>query len=177
MVRGVTLSMAVVLFAAACGEAKPPASSAATAPAQGAGPQAGATGAPAHDAVSEAAASYRIVAVLAPPPLAAPKPGKPPEGALELTIEMTRPDVHVQAEFPLKVTLVPTAGLKLAKSTLGHADALDPAAKGRRWIVPVTGEIAKEKVVATARFAICKESEPAWCVVRNDTVTATVELR
>jgi hypothetical protein len=152
-----------IALAAACGEAGKPATSAqpATAPA------------PAVDAVGEAAASYRVVASIAPPAL--PRGG---QGALTLDVELTRPDVHVQQEFPLKVTLSTGTGVALAKETLGHADAVDPAAKGRRWRVPLTAKASGvQEVQASLRFALCKETEPLWCVTRNETVRARLEVR
>jgi hypothetical protein len=153
-----------ILLAAACGDAKKPA-----APAPAAAP----VPVPAVDAVSEAAASYRIRAAVDPATLPVGK-----TGSFALEIEMARPDVHVQAEFPLKVALTSTPGLALAQSGLGHANAVDPAAKGRRWTVGLTARGAgPQGVTAEARFAICKESEPAWCVTRNETVTASVEVR
>lgn len=152
-----------VLLAAACGEAKKPAAPApsASAPAEG------------FDAVGEAAASYRVGAVVAPGPVA--RGGKV---TLAIDIEMTRPDVHVQAEFPLKVALTTSAGLAVPKPLLGHADAVDPAAKGRRWEVPVAAQAAgAQHVEAALRFALCKETEPLWCVTRSETVRVAVEVR
>jgi hypothetical protein len=91
---------------------------------------------------------------------------------------MVRPDVHVQKEFPLKVTLSPTAGLGLTASTLGHAEARDPEAKGRDWKVEVKPLAAgAQQVSVELRFAVCKESEPAWCVVRNEKLSATAVVR
>jgi len=153
-----------ILLLAACGEAKKPAP-----PVGGAAPAAASAG----DAVAEALGSYGVTATMSPAVLA--KGGK---GTLALEIVMARPDVHVQAEFPLKVALAPSAGLAVAKQALGHADAVDPAAKGRRWDVGVVAEATgAQQVEATIRFALCKETEPLWCVTRNETVRASVEVR
>lgn len=166
MARAPKFPIALLLALAACGEAKKPAEAR---PA----PSAPAASAPAFDPVADAAKSYRVAAALAPADL---KKGS--KGLLAIDIEMTQPDVHVQSEFPLKATLTPSAGLKLAKPSLGHADATDPAAVGRGWKVAVTAaQSGPQKVDVALRFAICRESEPAWCVVRNDTVTASVEVR
>lgn len=158
-----TLSL-TVLALAACGESKQPSSTVqppAAAPAGG------------GDAVAEAASSYRVTGGIAPAQVA--KGGK---ATLALEIALTRPDVHVQSEFPLKVALVPSAGLAVEKHSLGHADAVDPGAKGRRWEVPLTAQAAgQQQVEATLRFALCKETEPLWCVTRNETVRASVEVR
>jgi hypothetical protein len=162
-----------MLLLAACGEGgKVAAPKPVAAPTPAAAP-AVATPVP-FDAVGEAAASYRIGASVTP---AALKRGS--RGELALSIELSRPDVHVQQEFPLKVTLTAGPGLKVAKGALGHADAADPAARDRRWKVGVTAVGAKgpERIEAAVRFALCKEAEPAWCVVRNETVAATVEIR
>ena len=123
--------------------------------------------------MAEAASSYRVKAELSPAQVA-----KGARATLALQIEMTRPDVHVQAEFPLKATLVPSAGLAVSKQALGHADAVDAAAKGRRWEVPVTAQAAgRQELAATLRFALCKETEPLWCVTRTETVRAALEVR
>jgi hypothetical protein len=153
---------AAAILSAGCGDAKPPAAqSVAPAPAEGV------------DAVGEAAASYRIVAAVTPGSVA--RGGK---AALGVEIVMTRPDVHVQAEFPLKVTLVATPGLGVEKALLGHADAVDPAAKGRRWEVPVAAKAAgPQKVDVVLRFALCKETEPLWCVTRNEAASLPLEVR
>jgi hypothetical protein len=171
MSRAARLSISLLLVAA-CGEGRK-----AAAPQPAAAPSAAQPAAATpvlFDAVAEAVASYRVGASIAPETLK-----KGAKGELVLAIELTRPDVHVQHEFPLKATLSAGPGLKVARSTLGHADAADPAARDRRWKVGVTAVGAKgpETVVAAVRFALCKETEPAWCVVRNDTVTATVEVR
>lgn len=161
MVRPIPTVAALALILTACGDAgSRPAPPAAAPTASG-------------DAVSEAAGSYAIRAELAPAAVA--RGGK---ATLAVEIVMTRADVHVQREFPLKVTLAPSAGLTLPKVALGHADALDPAAKGRRWEVAVTaGAGGAQRVDASLRFAICKETEPAWCVTRNETASAALEVR
>jgi hypothetical protein len=183
MSRGAILSFAMLLIAAACGEAKKPAPPPVAArptppsPSQPAAPQsapvAPATLAPQFDAVSEAAASYRVGASVAPAILK-----RNAKGLVVVTIEMTRPDVHVQKEFPLSVTIVASRGLKLAKGTVGHADAVDPAGGDRQWNVPLKA-VGKgpQKVDVAFRFAICRETAPAWCVVRNDQLSAAAEVR
>ena len=153
----------VAVLAASCGD-------------RGAGsapPPAAAAPSAAHDAVGEAAASYRVTALAAPASVA--RGGR---ATVSVEIAMTRPDVHVQQEFPLKVSLAPSAGLKVSKTVLGHADALQPEAKGRRWEVDATAsERGPQEVQAALRFAICKETEPAWCVTRSEAVRASVEVR
>jgi hypothetical protein len=146
-----------LLLAVACGKpaAPPPAAPAAANP------------------EAEAAASCRVTASIAP--AAIPSGG---EAKLTIEIAMTRADVHVQKEFPLKVSLAPSAGLSAAKATLGHADAVDGDAKGRRWEVPLVAKASgRQEVQASLRFAVCKETEPAWCVTRTDSVRAGVEVR
>jgi hypothetical protein len=181
MSRGASLAFALLLTAA-CGEAKKPAPPPVVAqpapaaqptappPSQPGGP---ATPAPQFDAVSEAAASYRIGASVAPAILK-----RNAKGLVVVTIEMTRPDVHVQKEFPLSVTLVASRGLKLAKGTVGHADAVDSTGGGRQWNVPLT-TVGKgpQKVDVAFRFAVCKETAPEWCVVRNEKLSAAAEVR
>jgi hypothetical protein len=162
MARGLSLSLALLLVAA-CGEGRPTAAVPAVTPPPAA----------ALDAVGEAAASYRLGAAIQPAELV-----RGSNGTLAVTIEMVRPDVHVQKEFPLKVTLSPTAGLGLSASTLGHSEARDPDAKGRDWKIDVKPLApGAQQVGVELRFAVCKESEPAWCVVRNEKLTATVAVR
>lgn len=158
---------AAALLAAGCGDscgrAKPPARATGPTSATGEAP----------DAVVEAAASYRFAAAVTP--AAVPKGGK---AALTVEIVMERPDVHVQQEFPLKLGLAATPGLAIEKALLGHADAVDPAAKGRRWEVPVAAKAAApQKVDVVLRFALCKETEPLWCVTRNETASLPLEVR
>lgn len=170
--RTIPASLLVVLLATACGERPKPAAPAAAPAAPAAAPAAAAAPASA-DPAAEAAASYRVTAAIVP--------GEVKRGAkatLAVEIAMTRPDVHVQAEFPLKVTLTPSAGLGIARDSLGHADARDPAAKGRRWEVPVTAKAGgKQDVEVALRFAVCKETDPQWCVTRNEKIRAALEVR
>ncbi len=157
------IAIALLALAAACGDAGKPAAPP---------PAAAAPPAP-YDAVSEAAGSYQVRAAFAPGSVA-----RGAEATLAIEITMTRPDVHVQQEFPLKVTLAPSPGVGIPKPTLGHADAVDPAAKGRRWDVVGTATApGAQQVQASLRFAICKETEPAWCVTRNETATAALDVR
>jgi hypothetical protein len=122
---------------------------------------------------TEAEASFRINASIAPD--AVPRGGK---AALVIEIAVTRPDVHVQKEFPLKVSLTPSAGVALGKASLGHADSVDPEARGRRWEVPVVVNAGgHQEVTAALRFAVCKETEPMWCVTRAERARASVEVR
>ncbi|HSM93343.1 MAG TPA: hypothetical protein VLT47_10700 [Anaeromyxobacteraceae bacterium] len=157
------LALSLCALLAACGDGRKP-------PAAPPAPSARTGGA---DAVSEAAGSYEVRAGFSPASVAR-------GGASTLAIEivMRRPDVHVQSEFPLRVSLAPSAGLVPAKASLGHADALDPAAKGRRWEIATNATAAgAQGVTASLRFAICKEAEPAWCVTRNETLTAALDVR
>jgi hypothetical protein len=149
------------LVASACGDGR-------SAPAAPAGSAA------AHvDAVSEAAASYELRAAFSP---AAVARGAPTTLAVEIV--MRRPDVHVQREFPLKIALAASPGVTLSKAALGHADAVDPGAKGRRWEIPATaGAAGAQRADASLRFAICKEAEPAWCVTRTETLGASLDVR
>lgn len=164
--RTIPASLLVFLLAAACGERPKPGAPAAAPAAPAAEPGTA-------DPAAEAAASCRVTAAIAPAQVA-----RGANATLAIEIAMTRPDVHVQAEFPLKVTLTPSAGLGLARDSLGHAEARDPAAKGRRWEVGVTAKGAgRQDVEVALRFAVCKESDPQWCVTRNEKLRAAVEVR
>jgi hypothetical protein len=160
------LLLLTALLAAACGDAaKGPSPARAAVPA--------AAPVPGGDPVSEAAASYRVSATV--------DPGRVDVGGtarLTVAIAMTRPDVHVQREFPLRITLRPSLGVKVARDALGHADAVEPAAAGRRWDVPVSATASGAQSVNVAlRFAICREAEPAWCVTRSESIDAPLVVR
>lgn len=167
--RTISLS-ALVVLAAACGASKLPA-----APIEPKGETASAP-APRKDGptlVTDAATSYRIRSGLSSPEAVVGK-----KANFTLFIQPTRPDVHVQAEFPLKVTLSSDAGLDLEKKELGHKDAQDVNAPSRRWEVGFTARTpGKHVVTAKMRFAICREGEPAWCVTRDETVATGFEAR
>jgi hypothetical protein len=162
-----------LLLLAACGDSRTPPTPTPPAPPGVSAPAAAKPAAPPFDPVADAAASFRVTAAITPAELA-----RGGVGQLALAIEITRPNVHVQKEFPLKVELTATAGLKAGKTDLRHADAVDPAGVERRWSVPVKA-VAKgaQRVDALVRFAICRETEPEWCVVREEKVSASAVVR
>ena len=128
---------------------------------------------PAFDPVADAASSFRVVAAITPEQLAVGRAGK-----LRLAVEITKPEVHVQKEFPLRVTLAGSQGIALSKTLLGHAEASDPAGRERHWEVALKGtEKGPQRVDVALRFAICRETEPEWCVVREEKVSASAEVR
>ena len=74
----------------------------------------------AADASAEAARSYRIETAGTTEQVKAGEQGT-------LVISIVPVDkVHVHPQAPLKITLEATPGLKLAKSSLGKADPVDP---------------------------------------------------
>ncbi len=123
----------------------------------------------AADAGAEAAKSYRIDTAGSTQQLA--KGGK---GTLVLSI-VPLAKVHVHPQAPLKITLDATPGLKLAKTTLGKADPVDPGADGRRFEVPFVAEAAgKQEARAKLDFFICSDQ---WCVKQVKDVTIPVDVK
>ncbi len=128
-----------------------------------------ASAARAGDPSAEAAKSYRIDTAGSTLQLA--KGGK---GTLVLSI-VPLAKVHVHPQAPLKITLESTPGLKLAKTTLGKADPVDPNADGRRFEVPFVADAAgKQEARAKLDFFICSDQ---WCVKQVKDVTVPVEVK
>jgi hypothetical protein len=123
----------------------------------------------ASDPSAEAAKSYRIDTAGSTQQLATG--GK---GTLVLSIvPLTK--VHVHPQAPLKITLDATPGLKLAKTTLGKADPVDPNAEGRRFEVPFVAEAAgTQEARAKLDFFICSDQ---WCVKQVKDVTVPVVVK
>jgi hypothetical protein len=117
----------------------------------------------------DAAQSYRVVTEGSTREL---RPGG--QGKVVLFIEPLA-KVHVHPQAPLKIALEATPGLKLGKTSLGHADAVDPKAEAPRFEVPFVAE-AKGKQEAKARldFFICSDQ---WCVKQVKDVVVAVDVK
>jgi hypothetical protein len=123
----------------------------------------------AADPAAEAAASYRIETTGTTPSIARGERGTFVVSIVPLT------KVHVHPQAPLKITLEATPGLKLAKTSLGKADPVDPKADGRRFEVPFVAEAAgRQEARAKVDFFICSDQ---WCVKQVKDVTATVVVK
>jgi hypothetical protein len=123
----------------------------------------------ASDPSAEAAKSYRIDTAGSTQQLASG--GK---GTLVLSI-VPLAKVHVHPQAPLKITLDATPGLKLAKTTLGKADPVDPNAEGRRFEVPFVAQAAgRQEARAKLDFFICSDQ---WCVKQVKDVTVPVDVK
>ncbi len=123
----------------------------------------------AADPSAEAARSYRIDTAGSTGQLA-----KGAKGTLVLSI-VPLAKVHVHPQAPLKITLESTPGLKLAKTTLGKADPVDPSADGRRFEVPFVADAAgKQEARAKLDFFICSDQ---WCVKQVKDVVVPVDVR
>jgi hypothetical protein len=123
----------------------------------------------AADASAEAARSYRIETAGSTQQV---KAGQ--QGTLVLSI-VPVDKVHVHPQAPLKITLEATPGLKLAKTSLGKADPVDPKAEGRRFEVPfVAAAAGKQEARAKVDFFICSDQ---WCVKQVKDVTFAVDVR
>jgi hypothetical protein len=123
----------------------------------------------AADPSAEAARSYRIETTGTTQQV---KAGE--QGTLVLSI-VPIDKVHVHPQAPLKITLEATPGLKLAKTSLGKADPVDPKADGRRFEVPfVAAAAGKQEARAKVDFFICSDE---WCVKQVKDVTFAVDVR
>lgn len=124
----------------------------------------------AADPGEEAARSYRVETAGTTRGLKVGERGK-----LVLFIEPLQPKVHIHPQAPLKIKLTAPAGLKLDKAELGHQDAADPKADGRRFEVPFTAAAAgKQEARADLDFFICSDT---WCVKQVRQVAFPVDVR
>ena len=123
----------------------------------------------AQDPGAEAAKSYRISTAGS---TAEVKAGG--TGTVILAIEPVA-KVHVHPQAPLKITLESTPGLALAKTQLGHKDAVDPKAEGPRFEVPFTATAAgKQEAKAKLDFFVCSDQ---WCVKQTQNVVVPVNVK
>jgi hypothetical protein len=83
--------------------------------------------------------------------------------------------VHVHPQAPLKITLEATSGITLAKTQLGHGDAVDPKAEGPRFEVPFTAAApGNGEAKAKLDFFICSD---LWCVKQTQNVVVPVNVK
>jgi uncharacterized membrane protein len=130
---------------------------------------AAAAAAQAADPGAEAEKSYRIETAGSTTQVGVGKPGQ-----LVLSIVPVG-KIHVDPRAPLKITLEGTPGLKLAKTTLGKADPVDPKADGRRFEVPFVAEAAgRHEARARLDFFVCSDQ---WCVKQVRDVTVGIEAK
>lgn len=96
-------------------------------------------------------------------------------GKLVVAIDLLKPEVHIDPKTPLKVRLEAPAGLKLEKAELGHKDAVDPKAEGRRFEVAFTATAAgRHEARANLDFFVCTDT---WCVKQVRQLALAVEAR
>jgi hypothetical protein len=127
-----------------------------------------ATSAARADPSAEAAGSYRLDTSGSTTAVA---PGG--QGKLVMTI-VTAEKIHVHPQAPLKITLE-SAGLELVRTSLGHKDAVDPAAEGPRFEVPFTAKAAGAQAAkAKLDFFVCSDR---WCVKQSKELAFTVQVK
>lgn len=123
----------------------------------------------AADPGQDAAKSYRLETEGSTRQLAAGGTGK-----LVLAIVPVK-GTHVHPAAPLKIALSGTPGLRLARTQLGHADAVDPRAEGPRFEVPFTAVAAgAQEARAKVDFYLCSD---AWCVKQSRDVVVAVDVK
>ncbi len=123
----------------------------------------------AGDPSEEAARSYRVDTQGSTKAL--PPGGK---GTLVVAIVPLAEKVHVHPQAPLKITLE-SAGLELAKTSLGHADAVDPKADGPRFEIPfVARKAGAQGAKANLDFFICSDR---WCVKQVKDLAIPVKVK
>ena len=82
--------------------------------------------------------------------------------------------IHVHPQAPLRI-VVEAQGLELAKRTLGHKDAVDPAADGPRFEVPFLAPAAgTHEISARLQFFVCSDQ---WCVKQARDVKVAVTAK
>jgi hypothetical protein len=95
-------------------------------------------------------------------------------GVLSLTIEPPG-EAHVDPKAPLKATLAGPAGLALAKTTLGRAEAVPSGPRGVRLEAPFTASAAgPQEVKARIEFFICTDQ---WCLKQTREAAVTVDVK
>jgi hypothetical protein len=120
------------------------------------------------DAGSEAAKSYRIVTSDSTASLQVGQKGR-----LVLAVEPLVDKVHVNAQAPLRIALESTAGMKLEKDRLAHADATAGAAS-RFEVAFVALAPGRQEAKARLDFYICSD---LWCVKQTRNVSIAVDVK
>jgi hypothetical protein len=120
------------------------------------------------DPAADAATSYRLDTAASTTELRTGDAGK-----FVVTI-VPEEKIHVHPQAPLRI-VVESAGLSLARRSLGHKDAVDPTAGALRFEVPFTAPKAgRYAVQAKLDFFICSD---AWCVKQTRDVTVAVTVK
>ncbi len=95
-------------------------------------------------------------------------------GKLVLAIEPRAP-WHVDPRAPLKIRLEPSAGLKLAKTSLARKDLVDPKAEMPRFETPFTaGSAGAQQCLAHLDFFLCRDT---ICARQTRTVVLPVAVK
>lgn len=82
---------------------------------------------------------------------------------------------HVHPSAPLKIALSGSAGLKLSRDKLGHADAIDPQAEAPRFEVPFTGtQAGAQEARAKVDFFLCSDE---WCMKQSRDLSVAIQVR
>jgi hypothetical protein len=96
------------------------------------------------------------------------------KGKVALSIVTLKDELHISQEAPLKIDLAST-GLKLDKTTLAHADAVDPKSGQPKFEVPFTADQKGSQTIdANLNFFVCS---PKWCLKQKEKVTLKVDVK
>ncbi len=124
----------------------------------------------AADPAAEAERTYRIVVDGSSTSL--PVGGK---GKVVVFVDPLAKGVHMNREFPLRIKVETSPGLRAERSEMRRTDAVDPAADNPRFEVPVSAvQRGAQQVTLQMRFAICSDT---WCVPQQRTVSVPIEVR
>jgi hypothetical protein len=96
------------------------------------------------------------------------------KGKVALTLMTLTNAVHISQDAPLKIELAST-GLKLDKTVLAHADAVDPKSGQPKFEVAFTADQKGSQTVdANMSFFVCSEK---WCLRQKEKVTLKVDVK
>jgi hypothetical protein len=123
----------------------------------------------ASDSTTDAATSYAVHTAGSTTALAVGEAGR-----LVLEIQ-PKAGIRVQRQAALRLKLVSSPGLGLAKERLEREHLMDGSAEAPRFEVPFVARTAgSQELAATLDFFVCSER---WCVRQQPSVKLLVEVR
>jgi hypothetical protein len=92
---------------------------------------------------------------------------------LKLVLE-ARGGYHVNQDYPIKIDLKAPAAVKLAKASLGKADAAEFGEPAAKFDVPFTAESGAHQLTADVDFAVCT---PETCMPDQRTLAVSLNVK